>query len=299
MSKNTVSLRGIRTFCVAARYESFRDAAERMFVTASAVSHQIKNLEEELGLQLFERNARNLKLTDAGKALFDDVNPLIEQLDDTVARYQRSKPRSRLNISVQPFFASELFVPKLPEFTQANPDIDIKIDTSDESAEKHADSWDASIRVFKSPPAGLISHRLFPLRLIPAGSPEFRDKLVVKKKRVQSDFPLIVHEGRGNAWKKWQRVSGIELPEKSSSVRLASMIAVVRAAERGLGAALVPIELSQGWFDSGSLVALFDTPLVTNESYYFVSDEDSAELENVRLLREWALKTFTGVAEDA
>ena len=292
MSKNTVSLRGIRTFCVAARYESFRDAAERMFVTASAVSHQIKNLEEELGLQLFERNARSLKLTDSGKALFDEVNPLIEQLDDAVARYQQSQPRSRLNISVQPFFASELFVPRLPEFTKANPDIDIKIDTSDESAEKHADSWDASIRIFKSPPKGLISHRLFPLRLIPAGSREFRDTLVVKKNRVVGDFPLIVHEGRGNAWKKWQRLAGIELPEASSSVRLASMIAVVRAAERGLGAALVPVELSQGWFDSGSLVPLFDTPLVTNESYYFVSDSESAELATVRVLRDWVLKNF-------
>ncbi|MDJ0916642.1 MAG: LysR substrate-binding domain-containing protein [Woeseiaceae bacterium] len=292
MSKNTISLRGIRTFCMAARYESFRDAAERMFVTASAVSHQIKNLEDELGLRLFERNARNLKLTDTGKALFDEVSPLIDELDETVARYQKSRPRSRLNISVQPFFASERFVPKLPEFTKANPDIDIKIDTSDEASQKHAGSWDASIRVFKSPPAGLISHRLFPLRLLPAGSPEFKKKLKVKKNRIESEFPLIVHEGRGNAWKKWQRVSGITLPEDSSSVRLASMIAVVRAAEKGLGAALVPMELAQGWFDSGSLVPLFDTPLVTDETYYFISDEKSAEMDNVRLLREWVLNTF-------
>ena len=80
------SLRGLRTFCVAARHESFRLAADELFITASAVSHQIKGLEEELGVQLFVRSSRDLKLTETGRAFFDEVNPLIEQLDEQVSR---------------------------------------------------------------------------------------------------------------------------------------------------------------------------------------------------------------------
>lgn len=296
MNKQTVSLRGLRTFCVAARHESFREAAERMFVTASAVSHQIKNLEDELGLRLFDRTARQLRLTDAGRLLFEDVSPLIEQLDLQVSRHRAQAPRSSLNISVQPFFASELFVPRLPEFTGQHPDIEITIDTSDESPEKHAGSVDASIRVFKSPPAGLNSERLFPLRLIPAGSPSFRDGLKLKGRKISSEFPLIVHEGRPKAWKQWSNIAGYTLPENAKKIRLASMIAIVRAAERGLGAALVPLELSDAWFKGGSLVPLFDKPLETADAYYFVTDNDKKETDNVRALREWTVATFSDVA---
>ncbi len=290
--KRQTSLRGLRTFCEAAKYQSFRNAADRMYVTASAVSHQIKNLEDELGQQLFERRAREIRLTDAGRSLFDDVSPLIEQLDDAVASYRRGQVRQSLSISVQPFFASELFVPRLPEFTDQHPDIDIRIDTSDESNEKFAGSADVSIRIFRSPPKGLYSHRLFPLRLVPVGSPEFKKKLRVSRQSVTSRFPLIVHEGRPKAWKDWESLSGIALPEATSNIRLASMIAVARAAERGLGAALVPIALSQSWLQDGSLVPLFKDTLETRDAYYFVCSLDSAEKPSVRVLKDWVLQNF-------
>ncbi|MEM6512606.1 MAG: LysR family transcriptional regulator [Pseudomonadota bacterium] len=290
--KRHTSLRGLRTFCEAAKHQSFRNAADRMYVTASAVSHQIKNLEDELGQQLFERRARDIRLTDAGRSLFDDVHPLIEQLDDAVATYRRNQARQSLNISVQPFFASELFVPRLPEFTNAHPEFDIRIDTSDESNEKVAGSADVSIRIFRSPPKGLYSHRLFPLRLIPVGSPEFKRSLRVTKRQVKSRFPLIVHEGRPKAWKDWERISGIRLPEDSSQLRLASMIAVARAAERGLGAALVPVALSQSWLTSGSLVPLFDDALETRDAYYFACSLDNADKDSVNQLKQWVLHNF-------
>lgn len=292
MNRNSVSLRGLRMFCVAAKHESFRDAAERLFVTASAVSHQIKNLEDELGQQLFERSARQLKLTEVGLALYEEVYPLIEEVEETVAAYRMQAGKSVLSISVQPFFASELFVPRLPGFTAAHPEIDIRIDTSDESSERHAGSSDVSIRIFSTPPVGLVAEKLFPLRLIPAGSPKFRKSLKVQKNRVVSNFPRIVHEGRSKAWKLWEKTSGVKLPKEGSQLRLASMIAVARAAERGLGAALVPLELSSSWFESGNLVPLFDAHLVTDDAYYFVCDQESASKPAVRMLRDWAIATF-------
>lgn len=285
-------LRGLRTFCIAAEHESFRDAAERLFVTASAVSHQIKNLEDNLGKRLFERGNSGLTLTEAGHALYNDVRPLILQLDDVTSRHQDRKSRSTLSISVQPFFASELFVPRLPEFRKRHPDIDIMIDTSDESAEKHPINADVSIRVFKSPPDNLAAVRLFDLRLVPAATPKFRDKLRVEDRKVLSDFPIIIHQTRPKAWQQWQRSAGFELPKNNTSLRLDSMIAVARAAERGLGAALVPAKLSDSWFRSGSLVPLFPDELVTSDAYYFVCRHENSSDENVLALQHWALQIF-------
>ena len=110
-SKPKTSLRGLRTFCVAARHESFRLAAEDLFITSSAVSHQIKSLEQELGVQLFARSSRDLKLTETGRAFFDEVEPVIEQLDSIAGNYRKDGPVRSVRISVQPFFASEYFVP--------------------------------------------------------------------------------------------------------------------------------------------------------------------------------------------
>jgi LysR family glycine cleavage system transcriptional activator len=287
-----ISLRGLRTFCVAAEHASFRDAADKLFITASAVSHQIKNLEEELGQKLFERTSRSLTLTEAGCSLLDDIKPLITRLDEVAALHRVSTTRSSLSISVQPFFASEVFIPRLPEFTRDHPDIDIKVDTSDESAERHPATADVSIRVFKSPPEGLSSDRLFPLRLIPAASPELRKKIVVKKTSITGDVPLLVHDNRPKAWRQWQQSSGIQIPQDASIIRLDSMIAIARAAERGLGAALVPVQLSDAWFESGSLVPLSDHELVTRDAYYFVCRPGGANNETIQTLRTWVLQNF-------
>ncbi len=292
VQRANVGLRALRTFCVAARHESFRTAGEELFITASAVSHQIKSLEQELGETLFDRNSRDLRLTEVGRALLDEAGPLIDQLETVVARYQkRSRPRS-VRISVQPFFASEYFVPRLSEFTAAHPEIDIKVGTSDETPETLPADADLSIRLFRAPPSGVPSELLFPLTLAPAGSPDFKKGLEVRDGRIVSEFPLLIHETYPMAWKQWSKSAGIELPGSSKATRLDSMIAVVRACERGLGAALVPVPLADLWFKYGSIVRLFSQQLVTEASYYLIVREDRVRDPAVSLLKDWILRNF-------
>ncbi len=287
-----VSLRGLRTFCTAAQYESFRDAGEALFITSSAVSHQIKSLETELGLQLFERSHRDLRLTETGRLLYAEVSPLIEEIDGVVAGYRKSEPRTAVRISVQPFFASEYFVPRLREFTAAHPEIDIQVGTSDESSDHLPPTADLSIRLFKAPPENSTSNLLFPLRMVAAGSPDFKKELIVKRKEIVSDFPLIVHESRPKAWKQWSKSAGVRLPADSKVIRLDSMIAIVRAAERGIGAALVPVPLGEQWFKQGSIVRLFPHELVADVSYFLVGKDESPS-RGVVLLRDWILQNFS------
>ena len=288
----TISLRELRAFCIAAEHESFREAANRLYLTASAISHQIKHLEEELDRKLFTRTGRAIHLTEDGKRLYEDLQPVIEDLDAVVTRHGAPLRRTVLKISAQPFFASELFVPRLQEFRERHPEIEIKVDTSDESAEKHPGDVDLSIRIFKTPPPNLDAEPLFPLRLMPAGSKPFRDSIKVRNKTIVSEFPLIVHDTRPNAWARWSKASGIALPKDPGVIRLDSMIAVARAAEKGLGAALVPVELSDSWFADDSLVPLFDAELTTNDAYYVVCDRNSVSNDSIRVFRDWVLQTF-------
>lgn len=292
VQRSNVGLRALRTFCVAARHESFRTAGEELFITPSAVSHQIKALEQELGQTLFDRNSRNLRLTEVGRALFEEAGPLIDQLETVVARHKQGVRPSSIRMSVQPFFASEYFVPRLKEFTAAHPEIDIKVGTSDETPDAHPTDADLSIRLFRAPPDGMPSDLLFPLTLAPAGSPEFKKNLEVRDGRIVSDFPLIIHETYPAAWKEWSRSAGITLPANGKVTRLDSMIAVVRACERGLGAALVPVPLADLWFKHGSIVRLFSQELVAEVGYFLVVREDRADHPAVSLLRDWILRSF-------
>jgi LysR family glycine cleavage system transcriptional activator len=287
-----LSLRGLRAFCIAAEQDSFREAAEMLFITPSAVSHQIKSLEQEIGTQLFERRPRSISLSQAGELLYEDIRPLIEQLDAVASRHRLAQSRSILRISVQPFFASEQFIPGLDEFTKQHPEIDIKVDTSDESGEKHASTVDVSIRIFSKMPDSLAAYRLFALKLLPAASPELCRKIRPGSSNKVETFTRLVHESRPNAWKDWATSSGIRLPEESRLMRLDSMIAVARAAERGLGVALVPAQLSDAWFESGALAPLFSHELVTKDAFYFVCRTEDESRDEVRRLRDWVLQKF-------
>lgn len=282
-------MRGLRTFCAVARHRSFRMAADEHFVTASAVSHRIKSLEEEVGTRLFERHDRHLELTDTGRELFEEIAPLIDRIDETAARLLDKRGRRSLRISAQPFFASELLVPALDRFTACFPDVDITVDTNDETLEKLPQNADISVRLCRHAPESYHYERLFPLRHIPACSPQFRSQYL-DNAAPERGFPVIVHAARPNAWDKWMRESGTRIPNPSNVLKLDSMASVVTAAERGLGAALVPMPLSNRWFDDGSLVRLYGSDLTNRDAYYLVwgGALDPAALA----FHDWSLQTF-------
>lgn len=293
-TKNRISLRGLRTFCIVAKRGSFRLAAEDLFLTPSAISHQIKSLESELDVMLFDRSTQRLRLTDAGNTLHQESGALIDQLDEVASRFHARYGQRPLRVTVQPFFATELLVPKLSGFINENPDIDISIDTEDQSAEKHPAQADVSIRLFRTAPKNLDVQELFRLRLCPACSPGLLKRQPDIENGSLAGLPLIVHSKRPNAWRDWGRSAGIELGDQSSVIRLETMISVARAAEQGLGVALVPLPLSESWFRAGTLVRLSDHYLETADSYFVVSREGDGQRAEVCAFRQWILQEFGG-----
>lgn len=290
--KNRISLRGLRTFCIVAQRSSFRLAAEELFLTPSAISHQIKSLESELDVKLFDRSARVLQVTEAGKTLLQESSPLISQLDQVASRFQARYGQRQLRVTVQPFFATEMLVPRLSSFIDANPEIAINIDTEDQSAEKHPARADVSIRLFRSAPSNLEVEELFRLRLVPACSPSLADRLPGIESGSLQGLPLLVHSKRPNAWRDWASSLGVEPVDLSNAMRLETMISVARAAEQGLGVALVPLPLSESWFRSGGLMRLSEHELETPDRYLMVGRKEDEKRTEVKAFRRWILQEF-------
>lgn len=286
------SMRGMVTFCTAARHRTLGQAAEELFVTPSAVSHQLKKLEAELGLALFRRQGRTLVLTEAGSMLYEQVQEPLLRVETAAAQVRARFSRASLRVSVQPFFASELLMPALCEFQAGYPEIDLVLDASDESKRVMPAHADLAIRLFETPPTDRDSRLLFPLSLVPACSPALRDRLHQEPQRNDAPFPVVVHRGRPDAWKLWAAQSGIDLPLTGSVVQLDAMSAIVQAAERGLGVALVPLQLTAGAFREGRLVRLFEHALETTDAYHLVCREMPDERPDVRAFRDWVLQRF-------
>src|SRR3569833_4339256 len=184
------------TNSVAARHRSFKFAADELFLTPSAVSHQMKELEDSLGVRLFQRKTRALELTTAGHTLLDEVAPLLQALDRSLAHIARRGGRQTLRVLLPPFFASELFIPRLTSFCAAHPEIDMQIDTSDPRPSIHPPTADVSILLADAEPQGLTSCRLFSLNLTAACSKEHAPTVARLGGEVFKQMALIVHKAR-------------------------------------------------------------------------------------------------------
>ena len=290
-------LRHLRAFCIAARHCSFKIAADELYLTPSAVSHQMKELEESLGVRLFERKTRALELTSAGHALHDEVAPLLDALERSLTQFTRRNRRKSLRLMLPPFFASELFVPRLTTFCAAHPDIDIQIDTSDPHPTLHPPTSDVSIILADGAPEDVKSAKLFSLKLAAVCAQEHAPSVVRLGREVFREMALIVHRPRPFAWTNWAQEVGLEAPEPKNIIELDSMFAVVRAAERGVGVALVPTALCGAWFDTGALVRIFSIELETVDTYYLVCRPKDAEKEEVKSVTDWALEEFRSLDE--
>jgi LysR family glycine cleavage system transcriptional activator len=285
-------LRNLRSFCAAARHRSFKFAADELYITPSAVSHQMKELEDALGVRLFERKTRALELTAAGQMLLDEVEPLLEALDRSLAQVARRNGRQTLRVLLPPFFANELFIPRLTSFHAAHPEVDMQIDTSDPRPTSHPATADVSILLSDSVPQGLTTAPLFSLSLTAVCAREHAAKVARLGSAVFRQMALIVHKTRPFAWSSWAEEVGLDTPEPKNVIELDTMTAVVRAAERAVGVALVPSMLCDSWFHRGALVRIFSVEVATNDTYYLASRPRDADKAPVQAFTRWALAEF-------
>lgn len=285
-------LRPLRVFCLCARTLSFKAAAGQLHLTPSAVSHQVRELEDYLGARLFERRSRSLELTPEGRELLAACEPAFTMLDDALRSVSRRGRRKVLRITLPPLFESEAFMPRLSRLFEVQPDIDIQVTSHDPRPLEHAPTADVSVLVLESPPAGLASHELFELRLIAVCSPAIAERAQRLGRNLFRESALIVNRLRRDAWERWAEDNALSPPEPRMVIEFESHLAVVRAAEQGLGVALVPDIAGASWIERGTLQRFSRDTLSVGEKYFLVYRAEDAARPEIRALRDWALEEF-------
>lgn len=291
------SLKFLKTFQVAATRLSFKAAAEELCITPSAVSHQIKGLEEQLGVALFERGPSSLTLTEAGENYMQHMETVFARLESVTEQLRIRYGRDVVRLHIPPFFATEMLLPRLPSFMQSRPDTDVHINTVAAPLQSHPAEADLSIVVDTAPEEAHDHdcHKLFSQTFVPACSPTLLQRLPINSVQDLNNHTLIIHEARLDGWQRWARALGIDLRPKSIA-RFDSMNTAAEAAEHGVGVALVSTRLGNERFAQGSLVRLFDRELETGESYYLILRREDAERPNVKALTQWLIEEFSVAA---
>ena len=291
------SLKFLKTFQVAAARLSFKAAAEELCITPSAVSHQIRGLEEQLGVALFERGPSSLTLTEAGESYLQHMETLFARLETVTEQLRIRYGRDVIRLHIPPFFASEMLLPRLQSFLEVRPDTDVHINTVAGTLTSHPAEADVSIVVGAGPEEAHEHdcHKLFSQTFVPACAPTLLQRQPIIAVQDLNKHTLITHEARRDSWERWAQSLGIDLRPRKV-VRFDSMNTAAEAAEHGVGVALVSSRLGNERFAQGSLIKLFDSEFETGESYFLILRKEDAARPDIQALTQWLIEEFSIIA---
>jgi LysR family glycine cleavage system transcriptional activator len=286
-------LNALRAFEATARHLSVKNAAEELCVTPGAVSQLLKALEQHLGVQLFRRVNRGILLTDAGQAYLPPVRNAFRQIADATRRITVSADAGSLTVSVTSFFATAWLVPRLSEFQNAHPDIDLHVVTSNALADFSRDGVDVAIRHGAGRYPGSCCHRVLAVEIVPVASPTLVAKLGTPSTPRDLTLWPLVHDADRQGWHLWFQARGIDeigVPRGPSFDDSGLLLEAVLA---GQGAGLLPAALVAPLLAEGRLATLANAVLLNDFAYYLVYPESSRERPNVATFRAWILAAAT------
>lgn len=296
MHRRLPSLDPIRGFEAAARHLSFTRAAEELFITQSAVSRQIKALEDHLGVPLFTRMNRALLLTEAGTALYRTAALTLKLVDSAVNKLQNEPASRMLTVTTTVSFASLWLVPRLAAFRKLHPEIDVRIAANDALLHLDRDQIDLAVRFCEpgSAPQGAL--RLAREEVFPVCSPKLvRDRKRPLKAPENLQHHVLLHLDDAGArwpwldWAQWFVAMKVRNLKPAGSLRFSHYDQLIRAAIDGEGVALGRTPLVRRLISAGQLVAPFDSKTVSSRQYFVVASAASAKRHEVKMFADWLL----------
>ncbi|WMC11423.1 transcriptional regulator GcvA [Oceanimonas pelagia] len=289
MSRRLPPLNALKAFEAAARNLSFTRAAEELFVTQAAISHQIKGLEEFLGIKLFRRRNRSLLLTEEGQSYFLEIKDIFTAISDATERLLARSAKGALTVSLQPSFAIQWLVPRLVRFSEVHPDIDVRIKAVDLDEGSLTDDVDVAIYYGRGNWPGLRADKLHAEYLIPVCSP----MLLMGTRPLKTPEDLtrhtLLHDTSRRDWKAWFKQLDIQAANVNQGPIFSHSSMVIQAAIHGQGVALGHSVLTQPEIDAGRLVCPFEQVLMSKNAYYLVCHESQAGLGKIAAFRDWML----------
>ena len=303
-------LNGLRAFEAAARHRSFKKAAEELFVTPTAVSHQIKTLEDSLGVQLFHRLTRALALTAEGEAILPKVSQGLECLAAAVEQTRDPRQVGTLAVAAPPTFAARWLVPRLRSFTAAHPEVQLHlsssfktIDGADRGAAFPIDALDThdgaagiAICFGAGRYPGCRTDLIFAADYFPVCSPSLlKGKRPLRAPR-DLRWHVLIHddtipeESNRPTWEEWFKLAGVPGVNPHHGPRFSDVSLALEAARDGQGVALAIEPLARAEIAAGRLVIPFATPLCARFAFYLVVPAALAERPAVAAFRHWLLE---------
>jgi LysR family glycine cleavage system transcriptional activator len=277
-------LNSLQTFVAAAQAQNLTRAAERLHLTVSALSHQVRLLEERIDCKLFVRGPRGLKLTAEGQRLLENVAPHLEAIDEAL-KPLCARCDNTLMLSAMPSMTSSWLLPRLPRFVAQHPEIELNLNSSIELVDFADGRYDAALRYGVGNWPGLVVESLLEEWLTPVASPSLLAGRKPPRLQDLGDLPLL---GPEDPWSEWFALHGGK-PPKRYAASFSDSESRQRAAVEGIGVALGRTTMVRPLIEAGQLVALFPELMKARRWHYLVYPERSRKCTAFMAFRAWLL----------
>jgi LysR family glycine cleavage system transcriptional activator len=285
-------LNALRAFEAAARHLNFSRAADELSVTPGAVSQQIQNLEDYIGVALFKRTPKGLLLTDPAQIALPALREAFDRLSEAASMLTAAVDGRRLTVTVAPSFAAKWLVPRLGKFEALHPQVDVWISAGMELSDFNSGEVDLAIRYGAGRYPGLEVTRLMQETVIAVASPELMERQPLNALSDLTDH-ILLHDGSPDAdescpdWTMWLAARGVKGVDGSRGPRFNQSSLVIEAAIGGRGVALAKRALAQADLDAGRLVAPFQIATAVDFAYYLVHPKAKGRLPQVKAFTAW------------
>jgi LysR family glycine cleavage system transcriptional activator len=290
--------RALRTLEAAGRHLNFTRAADELGLTPAAVSYQIKEIEDQLGLVLFTRTSRSIRPTKAGELVLEAAAEALDVLGRAVARARRmERGGSQLRLSADAQFAAKWLMRRVESFREAHPDIELRSDISSDLRDFEQDDVDVAVRFGAGKYAGLAAHRLFDDVLGPVCSPTLlRSGPPIRKPRDLLNYTLAHIEWSRQGitwpnWPMWMAAAGVEDFDDSRTVVFGTSSELLQAALEGSAVVLAESAMVAGDLAEGRLVQPLELSLrlAPEFAYFLVYPQNATEDPRIAVFRDWIL----------
>ncbi len=294
MVRQFLPLNGLRAFEASARHLSFTRAAIELCVTQAAVSQQVKGLEKRLGVSLFQRLPRGLKITAEGEALLPTVTSSFDQMAITLDRIEAGQVRELLFLGAVGTFAVGWLLPRLREFQKRHPFIDVRVSTNNNRVDMAAEGLDFAIRFGQGSWHGTDAFRLFEAPLSPLCTPKLAETL--KSPADLADATLL-RSYRSDEWATWFAAAGVTpVAHVNAGIVFDTSLGMMEAALQGLGVALAPPSMFSRHLASGTIVQPFPVTISLG-SYWLTRLQSKPPTPAMQAFSDWMF-TNIGPAQD-
>ncbi|RCS29354.1 LysR family transcriptional regulator [Rhodanobacter denitrificans] len=277
----------LQQFVLVARQGNLSRAAAQANLTVSALSHQMRQLEERLERRLFERGPRGVTLTVEGCSLLEAVGGHFDGIEHALAAY-RTRHHDALTLSASPGIMSSWLVPRLPRLVAAHPELELSLQSGSTLVDFEREPVDVALRYGRGEWAGLHSERLFGEWIAPVAAPALIERMGGADPRELSRWPLLGEPAPSTRWSDWFSRYGGTRPKRYVA-QFDSLDALRHAALEGLGVALGRMVTSKSLIDAGRLQVLGGNYLAVEEAYWLVYPPRSLEHRGLQAFREWLL----------